>query len=203
MPQTDTDNQWLGHYSMLSFEDRSNPHTAIIRLALDPHSMHAIAIFMHVYANAEYALITKKDYHLHGNLYSLFKNTIDCWMIALDICRMSKDGKLNFLLQQSSANTPKMNVGKTPKAALMNKSDSKTKPIERMLSICVGKTLFDVRADVWQAFTDIMLSGYTNGDSAEKRRNWITFFKQSIRLWELCYRLRELLMERTITFSYY
>lgn len=200
MPELKTSDKWLYHYSMLSAENRKDPLSAMTPLAFDTNFMRGRSKLMLVYATAEHELIKKKDYSSH-NWFPLLDKILTCWLVCYDIVKWNQQGKLRFITQSSSSDQDHMFVIETSKA-LVKESGSKENPIRELFKACSCESLFSVRDHVWQAFTDVMISTYTNGDTQELRSTWIMLFKKSILLWELCYRLRELILIRSIDYFF-
>ena len=202
MTQANTEDEWSAHYSMLTNAERNDPLNEITLLTSNFDLMSAQSQFFLLYATAESDLIKRKDYDQHDKLYSMYKSIMKCWVIAADISTWVANGKLNFLQKADLHDTNVLNHRAQPQHSLDRKFNEAGKPMEKLFSKCAEKSLFQVREDVWRGFADIMMSAYTDRDSTDTRRKWIVFFRQSIRLWELCYRLRELLANQLIAYSY-
>jgi hypothetical protein len=203
MTQATTEDEWSAHYSMLTNTERNDPLNEIILLTSNFDLMSAQSQFFLLYATAESDLIKRKDYDKHDKLYSMYKSIMKCWVIAADISTWVGNGKLSFLQKAYFSNADNLNHRGQPQHSLDRKSKDEDKPIEKLFTKCAEKSLFQVREDVWRGFADIMMSTYTDQDSTDTRRKWIVFFRQSIRLWELCYRLRELLTNQVMAYSYH
>ena len=198
MTQIKADDAWQYEYSMLTAEERRDPIAAMIPLCRDWDFIAGRNRFMLVYATATLEQVKKRNYDGHEEWYELFKAIIDCYLIAAEIDDWIKTGRLTFVSKFKPVSINRVFRVESSSEAIIEASRSKSTPIHKLLSSCARQTLFDFRGNIWHAFTELMMSNYTAGDSAEVRRNWIFLFKNSIRLWELCYRLRELIMTQAI-----
>lgn len=200
MVQKEVVDSWQDQYSMLSGEERNDPFSAMVPLVLDTELMNGQSRLMLVYATANLEHVKKKDYS-HSDWYPLVRRVLKCWLVAYDIVSWADKGKLAFISKPNSFQSSDVFVIEAFRNLVILKPESKEDPISDLLSACANETLFSIRENIWQAFTDVMTSSYTTGDTVHQRTIWIRLFKKSIRLWELCYRLRELILSRAINYS--
>jgi len=198
MVQTETQSSWQRHYSVLTQVDRDDPIKAILFVTRNLDFQTTRDNLMQVYATAVLDQVKSKYCNL-GNSHIFFGSAFTCWLISGKIAISILAGKLTFLMK-GAVSPGRLHIGESPKNAVFKKSGSTNNPIDALLHECTVKNLFGVREEMWQVFTDVISA---KGDKPDQRRDWMVLFKQSIRLWELCFLLSELILNRIIDYSYH
>ena len=85
--------------------------------------------------------------------------------------------------------------------AMLSPTDRK-QPIESLMDICCERTLYDVRLGLWAIMKAAMYSQDLEDDSSEEKGNMIFHFQVMHELFEVAYRIRQLIEEKRLLYSY-
>ena len=76
-------------------------------------------------------------------------------------------------------------------------------PMDALMDLCTIKHLFDVRQELWLLLMASMYSSTLEGDSRRTKGDWVFFFQTLHELFELAYRIRELVEAKKLTYQYH
>jgi hypothetical protein len=85
--------------------------------------------------------------------------------------------------------------------AMISPKDRKH-PIESLMDICCQRTLYDVRLDLWAIMKAAMYSQDLEDDSSEEKGNMIFHFQAMHDLFEVAYRIRQMVEDKKLLYSY-
>ena len=76
-------------------------------------------------------------------------------------------------------------------------------PIQALMMITNMDSLFEVRRDLWELLLSVMYSRHNEDDDPETKGDTIFFFMCIHELFELAYRIRQLVEEKKLIYSYH
>lgn len=86
--------------------------------------------------------------------------------------------------------------------SLLGLSDRKD-PLQALMMLTNMDSLFEVRRDLWELLLSVMYSRHNEDDEPETKGDMIFFFQNLHELWELAYRIRQLVEEKKLIYSYH
>lgn len=75
-------------------------------------------------------------------------------------------------------------------------------PMDALMTMATMQSLFEVRQTLWLVMTATMKSVTLEDDQAEEKGEMIFFFETLHEIFELVYRVRQLVVEKTLTYQY-
>jgi hypothetical protein len=75
-------------------------------------------------------------------------------------------------------------------------------PMQALMDMCKNDTLYKVRMDLWDLLSAAMYSPHNDGHTPEAKGELVFLFKQLFELWEVAYRIKQLVQENKLVYTY-